>query len=824
MKGDLRYAVRTLARTPGFTVTAVAALALGIGATTAIFSVVNKVLLEPLPYPEPDRLVQLITTSDLGDQTIVSIQKFEVWRDFTGLFQHIAAYEIGSPSIRLTERGFPEALNVARVSEGYFALFGAEVRTGRTFSNAEDRPGGGRVAVISSALWRRRFGGDPGLVGRTIPLEHEAYKVVGVLESGSMMDRPADIWLPLQADARSLDHVSRVAVVARLKPGFTLKDAQNAMHATRDYFVRRYSPILLLFRESFTAIPLRDAVVGDVRGPLYFLIGAVALVLLISCANVANLVLARATRRTREIAIRAALGAERRQIVRQLLAESALLAFAGGAVGIAAGYLGVRGLLGISPADIPRIGANGSAITVDWRVLLFTLAVSAFTGILFGLAPALKASRADVSSLVKDSASQSGMQLRRNLGVNLGVNLGRSALVIAETALALVLLAGAGLLIRSFVATREIYRGFEERNVLTVQMSLASSQFEKTDQVAQLVRGVEQRLTSIRGVSAVASTSALPLERSLTMPFTILGRDQRMVGRYHGTATWRSVSPGYFDALRIVLLRGRKFTEADGENAPGVVLINRAMLTKYWQEEGADPIGHFITIGKGMAGLEEPPRQIVGIVADVREAGLKREPMMYVPVAQLPDRLTARNNRLLPITWVVRTADESSAVASAVQQELHWATGGLPLQPVRTMHDVVAASSARNQFYAMLLAVFAGTALLLAAVGLYGLMAYSVQQRTQEIGIRMALGAGPQDVRNLVVWQGMRLALLGILAGIPMGLALTRLMDSMIFGIRTWDPAVFAGVAALMGSVAWLAAYLPSIRATRVDPVEALRS
>lgn len=626
------------------------------------------------------------------------------------------------------------------------------------------------------------------------------------------MEPPADLWLPLQADSRSIDHVGRVRVAARLNPGVTLDLAQDVMFKTIRYW--RF-PFNLLYMERFTAIPLRDAMVGDVRQALYLLIGAVGFVLVISCANVANLLLARAARRAREIAIRAALGAERRRIIHQLLAESLILSLGGGVLGLIAGYLGVRELLAISPVDIPRTGANGAGITLDWRVFLFTLLVSMLTGILFGMMPALHASRADVSTVVKDSASQSGMGFRRNRG--------RSALVITEMALALVLLAGAGLLIRTFVSMRTANRGFDEQNVLTVEMSLANPQFEKTTQVAQLVRKAESRLRTISGVAAVATTCALPLEPSLTMPFTIEGRDRTQVGRYHGTATWRSVSPGYFDAFQIRLLRGRQFTSADDEHAAGVMLINRAMLKRYWPEVDANPIGEFLTIGRDTGpGLEEPPRQIVGVVADVRDAGLNREPMMYVPVAQVKDAMNARNNRLLFITWVVRAAGPSMPTA-AIQHELHEASGGIPLERVRTMHEVVAVSSARTEFYMMLLTLFAAIALLLAAVGLYGLMAYSVQQRTPEIGIRMALGASPGDVRAMVVWQGMRLAFLGILIGIPTALALTRVMVSMIFGIPTWDPAVFAAVGMLLSAVGLFASYVPSIRATRVDPVDALR-
>jgi len=813
----MRQAGRLLRRSPGFTATAVAAIALGIGACTAIFSVVNRVLLEPLPYPQPDRLVQLMSTSLVGDQSVASIPKFVTWRDHTRAFEYMAAYDIGGPSVSLTEGDLPEALRTARVSADYFRLFGARLELGRSFSTQEDQPGGGRVAVISDGLWRARFGGNGGLVGRNISVEYQDYKVVGVVAPGFRMDPPADVWLPLQADASAGDHMSRVRVAARLMPGMSLDEAARNLGSTMRWFTHTFPNAPMLYGEQFTAIPLRDAVVGDVKPALFLLVGAVAFVLLVSCANVANLVLARSTRRAREIAIRAALGAKRKQIASQLLAESALLALSGGVVGLVLGYLGVRELLAISPGEIPRIGANGAEITLDWRVFLFTLGVSVATGVLFGLIPAIHASRADVGSLVKDGAAQSGMGFRRSRG--------RSALVIGEIALALVLLAGAGLLIRTFTAMRTVNRGFDEQNVLTMEMSLGSPQFQKTAAVAQLVRVAERRIGRVPGVAAVATTCALPLEPTLIMPFWAIERDRSVVGRYHGAAAWRSVSPEYFDAFHSRLLRGRVFTDADNEDAAGVVVINHAMMRRYWPEVEANPIGQFLSIGEGMGkGMRDAPREIIGVVADVKDAGLNLEPMMYVPVAQLPDGLNARNNRVLPIKWVVRSAGMARVPFAAVQQQLKEASGGLPVERVRTMHEVLAASSARTAFYMMLLTVFAGLALLLAAVGLYGLMAYSVQQRTAEIGIRMALGAAPQDVRNMVVWQGMRLAVLGIGAGIPAGLALTRVMDSMIVGIRTWDPAVFAAVAALLGLVALVASYVPSLRATRVDPVDALRN
>ncbi|HLJ51286.1 MAG TPA: ABC transporter permease [Bryobacteraceae bacterium] len=810
---DIRHAARTLRRNAGFAVTTIAVLSLGIAANTAIFSVVNKVLLEPLPYPDPNRLVQLMSKSPLGDQAVVSIPKYLVWHDHALFIQDIAAYDTTGPSVNLTEGERSIPLPTARVSSEYFTAFGGSAMLGRTFASNDDQPTAPLVAMISHNLWRTRFRSDPALVGSLVSFDHEQYKIVGVLSPRFPTEKPFDLWLPLRAKPSGADHISRVRVVARLHPGVDVKAASQDIAGTMRWFIRQYPNAPLLFQEEFAAVPLRDALVGDVRPALFLLSGAVGFLLLIACANVASLVLARATRRAAEVAVRAALGASRKQLVRHLLTESMLIASVSSLVGLALGYLGVRGLLVLSPADLPRVGANGSAIAVDWRVFLFTLAVSLASGVLFGLLPALKASRTDLTSLVNETALQSGMGFRRSAD--------RAVLVISEVALALVLLTGAGLLIRTFVATRTISRGFDEQHVLTVQMSLGGPYFARTVHVAELIHNVEHRMKQTPGVMAVATTSSLPLEPTVPLPFTVTRHDQTMVGRYHGAAPWRSVSPGYFDALQIRLLRGRLFTNDDNEHAARVVLINRMMMRKFWPEIDANPIGEFIIIGKGMRELEDTPRQIVGIVSDVREAGLNREPMMYVPVAQLTDAITARDNRVLPVTWVIRTASDGIP-QGFIEHSLREASG-LPLGVVRTMHDVVAASSARATFYVLLLAVFSGVALLLAAAGLYGVLSYSVQQRTREIGLRMALGAGPGNIRNMVVWQGMRLALMGIGIGIPAALALTRVLVSMIFGIQPWDPLVMTVVCTLLTGIAFLAAYLPSLRATAVNPSDSLR-
>ena len=810
----LSSAARALWRNPGFAVTALATLSLGIATVSALFSVVDKVLLEPLPYPDPGRLVQLITTSNVGEQKLSSIPEFLFWRDTTTSFESLAASDVDAPEISLSleQRSIP--LKAARVSSQYFPMFGARFVLGNSFSALEDTPQGPKVAILSAGTWQRFFRSDSTIVGRVIILNDQPCQVAGVLAPGARLESTADIWLPLRADRRSVDHLGRVRVIGRLRRDVTLAGAQHEIGASLGAFLRRYPPYSqsgapVLHGEAFQAIPLRDAVVGDVRPALYLMMGAVGFVLAISATNTATLLLARAGRRTRETAIRIAVGAARRQVLLQYMAESLLLAVAAGAAGLALGHFGVRAFLAVSPADLPRIGANGSAIALDGRVILFTVAVSAVLAVGCSLVPALPLVNSGMAHAARDSRRQRW----------------RAMLTAAEMAVSLVLLTGAGMMIRTLVAQRAIDRGFDERNVLTVEMALNHPRFHTAAAVADLVRHGERRLSAIPGVVTVAVTGTLPLVAGLPMPFTILKNDHFLLGRYDGTATWRSVSPGYFRAFQIRLLRGRVFTEDDDENAAGVVVLNRAMVRQYWQEADANPIGEFITIGKDLdpeAG--DTPRQVIGVVADIRDAGLDREPSFYVPVAQVSDWMNARNNRLQPLVWTVRTDGFQPAVVARIPHELAALSGGQAVGRVRTMHEAIAASSARTQFYMTLLSVFAAVAVLLTAAGLYGLMAFSVQQRRRELAIRAALGATPRDVQGMVVMQALRLTLLGTLAGVPLAVALNRVTIGLIFGIRSWDPLVFALVPLALGAVSLLAAYAPSVSASRVNPAGALRA
>jgi len=811
---DLKHSLRSLFKNPGFTIAAVAALALGIGTNTAIFTVVNTVLLKPLTYPDADRIVQFLLTSPDGKGAGASPTKFNNWRQQTSVFQDVTAYDFGGPGFNLTG-DHPEQVHGIHVSEAYFRLLGAPVMMGRTFTPQEDSPNGGKVVVISYGLWQRKFGGNPKVLGSALSLGNEPYTIVGVLGQSFVADPEADIWLPFQIDPNSTNQGHFFLGAARLKPGVTLTRANAQLNVAADQFRRQYPGGFLGPEEGFAVEPLRDSIVSDVRSSLFILLGAVSLVLLIACANVASLLLVRASGRKREFAIRVSMGATRGRIVRQLLTESVLLALTGGVLGLILGYLGVRGLLALSPGDIPRTGENGASVGIDWRVLAFTVGVSLLTGVLFGLFPAIGASRPDLNSTLKESSNRSGTGFRQGKV--------RSLLVVTEVSLAIVLLIGAALLIRTFVALRNVDPGFNAHNVLTMEMSLTGDRFQKTIGVAQLVKTGRERINAVPGVEASASACCLPLEGGFGLPFDVVGRP---VGKdpHTGDAGWMNTSPGYFDVFKIPILRGRDFKDSDVAGAPGVVLINDAMAKKFWPKE--NPVGQQIVIGKGVGPqFDEPARQIIGVVGAIRDGGLNRDPrpLMIVPQAQVPDGITALNASIGPVVWLVRTHTDPHQFMTSVPEQLRQASGGFPVARVRSMEEVVIHSTARQDFNMLLLSIFGGSALILAAIGIYGLMAYSVQQRTQEMGIRMALGADRGRIRNLVVWQGMRLAIVGTIVGIGAAFALTRFIASFLFGVKPYDPTVFVAVPVMLCVVALFAVWLPATRASKLDPMESLR-
>ena len=810
---DIKQSLRMLAKSPAFSLAAIAALALGIGVNTAIFSVVNAVLLKPLTYPDPDRMVQFLSTSPNGNNPAASITKFHNWQQQTSVFQDVAAYDFGGPGFNLTG-AVPEQVHGIHVTHDYFALFGAPIQLGRTFTQEEDLPNGGKVVVLSNGFWKRKFGGNPQIVGTAVSLSGDPYTIVGVLGPNFETDPVSDMWLPFQFDPNSQNQGHFFLAAGRLKPGITIDQANAQLKLASQQFLRRYPDYNL--SNGFAVQPLRDFIVSDVRSSLFVLLGAVGFVLLIACANVANLLLVRATGRKREFAIRIALGARRAHIIRQLLTESILLSLTGGILGLILGYVGVRWLLAINPGNIPRIGETGAGVGIDWRVLAFTLVISLATGILFGLFPAIGASRPDLNSTLKESGNRSGTGFRQSKA--------RSLLVISEVSLALILLIGAALLIRTFVALRSVDPGFNPHNVLTMYMSLNGDRFEKTAGVAQLARLGRERINAIPGVEASASTCCLPLEGGFGLPFIVVGRP---LGKEQqtGGAGWMSSSPGYFDVFRIPILRGRDFTDNDTASAPGVVLINQSMAKQYWPKD--NPVGQQIIIGKGVGPqFEEPARLIIGVVGDIRNGGLNRDPqpLMIIPQAQVTDGMTALNAGIGPVAWLIRTHTDPRQLANAITEQLRQASNGFPVARVRPMEEVVIHSTAREDFNMLLLTIFGAAALLLASIGIYGLMAYSAQQRTQEMGIRMALGADRAKIRSLVVWHGMRLALVGIVLGIGAAFALAHLIASFLFGVKWWDPIVFVAVPVILTLTALLAVWVPAQRASRLNPMEALRT
>jgi putative ABC transport system permease protein len=799
--GDVRQAWRVLRQSPGFTLTAIAALALGIGASTAIFSVVNAVLLRPLPFPEPDRIVMLMNSSPQGTSPAASVPKFNVWRRQTQVLTDIAAYDTGGPGINLTGDN-PEQAKGIHVSREFFHLFGAQTSLGRTFTEAEDRPEGGKVVVLSFGMWQRRFGSDPGVVGKSLLLGGEPYNVIGVVARNFEFDPAPDLYLPFQADPNSTNQGHYFNVAARLKPGVSMASAKAALDLAGGEFRRLY-PTAIGPKNSFTVESMQELMVRNVKPALFVLLGAVGCLLLIACANVASLLLARATGRSREIAIRAAIGAGRGRIVRQLLTESVLLALIGGILGLFVGALGVRLLLAVNPGDIPRIAAGAGGVALDGKVLGFTLALSLLTGILFGLVPALHASRVDLNATLKESSSRSGSGLRQNKA--------RGVLVVAELALAVLLLIGAGLLIRTFTALRSVAPGFDAHNVLTMETALTGTRFEKTAAISLMADQVLERVQAIPGVESAAASSYLPLDSGLGLGFIIEGRPLTN-GPAHGGAAWNYVTARFFDVFKIPVVRGRVFTQRDDAAATPVVVINQAMARQYWKDQ--DPIGQRLIIGSGMGpAFAQAPRQIIGIIGDARDGGLNNDPgpATFIPLSQVPDPYTALNNTFMPLRWLVRARVAPFSLLGQIRGAFQQAAG-IPVQ-----------STARDQFNSMLLGIFAFLAILLASIGLYGLMAYSVEQRTLEFGIRLALGSDFGRLRNMVVKQAMLLAAVGIAIGLGAAYGLTRVMVSLLYKVKPTDPLIFASVAALLGGVAFLACYVPARRATRVDPVVALR-
>ena len=811
---DIRFALRSLLKAPGFTVIAILVIAVGIGANTAVFSVIDTVLLKPLTYPDPQSLVHLMNTGDQGDFPGANVPKFNIWHQQTGIFQQVAAYDSGGAGLNLTGSDKPEQVQGVHVSADYFSILGAPVIAGRTFTGAEDSPHGGNVVVLSYGLWKRRFGGNRDIVGNNIQLNGQPYQVVGIIGRDFVTDNPADLWLPFQFEMTSTDQAHYFGVIARLKSGVTVPMANAQLKLAANQYRTTY-PGTLGPNGSFGVILWQELMVRDTRSSLYVLLGAVGLVLLIACANVANLLLIRATARKRELATRSALGAGRWHIIRQLLTESLVVSLTGGVLGLILGFAGVRFLLAIHPGSIPRIGEDGSAVKVDLNILLFTLAISVLTGILFGLVPAIGASRKNLAAVLNESSNRAGVGFRSGKV--------RSLLVVSEMALALVLVIGAALLIRTFMKLQSVDPGFDTHNVLTMSMSISGERFLKTAGVAQVIHDGTERINAVPGVTASAAACCLPLQGGFGLPFNIVGRANGN-NPNTGGAGYFPVSWSYFDVFKVPVVRGRNFTERDNGSAPGVVIINEAMARQFWPN--GDPLNDRVEVGPGMGTVfAEPPRQVIGVVGDTRDGGLNQDPgpTMYIPVAQMPDKVTELNSRIAPLWWIVRTRMEPHTLTAAVTSAVRDATGGLPVAHIRSMDEIVVLTTSRERFNMLLLSVFGASALLMAAIGIYGLMAYSVQQRTQELGVRMALGAQAANIRNMVVRQGMVLAGIGLVIGVGGAFWLTRFLTGFLFGVKKWDPTAFILTPVLLCAVALIAVWVPARRATRVDPMSALR-
>ena len=810
IRQDLASGLRTLRRSPGFAIAAFSALALGIGANTAIFTLINTVLLAPLPYPRSERIVQLWLTYPGSGGLLLSIPEINLLTQQTRVLQDFAVYDFRGPGINITGVGEPEQVKAIHVSSNYFRLFGARIQVGRSFSVDEDRPNGGRVVVISNALWERRFSANRDLVGRTISLGNEPYLVTGVLAADFHPDPPAEVWLPLQADPNSTGQAHYVRAAARLPDDFPIDQANAMLKLTTAEFRREFP----LFNSNayFEAQPLRETNAHDVRAALLVLFGTVVLVLLIACSNVSSLLLARGVARQRELAIRGAIGASRGRLISQLLTESLVLSIGGGILGLALGRLCLRTLLGLYPEAIP----GSPSLSLDWRVFAFAAVVSSSATLLFGLLPALRTSDVNLAHVMVEGDARSG--------TSPGTLMAKSLLVVFQVALSVLLTIGAGLMIRTFAALRRTEPGIDPRRVLTMEMSVQGTRFTKTAPVARLAESGVDRLKRIPGVIAAATSWTLPVEGAFSSNFVIEGRPLTN-SIVHGGVLMRPVSAEFSTVFRIPILRGRFFTDRDTSSTASVAIISQAMSKKYWPD--TDPIGERITIDKYLGpDFAAPPREIVGVVGDVRDLAMNKEPMpiVYIPQSQVPNGMTRIDAGVLPITWVILTAVEPHSLRIQIQRVLKEASGGLAVARVRSMEEVVSHSTARSDFTAILLTAFAVVTLVLAGIGVYGLMAFSVRQRRREIGIRVALGATSGQVMKIVLWQGVRIAITGVLIGTVLSFGLARYMHTLVYGVEPIDPAVILASILTLSVVAAVACYVPAHRVSGVDPASELRS
>ena len=792
---DMRYGTRQLLKTPAFTVVAVLTLAFGIGATSAIFSVVNGVVLRPLPYPRADRIVNVFEVVPNYGRFSVAPANFLDWRQQNAVFQQIAAYIGGNDTLMVADG--PERINRALVSWNTFELLGIAPAIGRGFRAEEDAPKQNNVIVLSHGMWQRRFGGDPNVLGRSINVSGDPVTIVGVMPAGFYFpSRTTEFWRPVAfnpANATRGGHF--IGVIARLKDGVSLEQASADMKGIAERLARQYPNNSR--DESAEVVRLHDLIVGPIKPMLITLLAAVAAVVLIACANVANLMLVRASVREKELAIRAAMGAGRGRLVLQMLAESLVLALIGGAAGLLLAYLAIPSIQTLSAGSIPRV----ADVAVDRTVLGFAFVITIATGFLFGLAPAWQASRGGVGAVLKEGGRGSTGGRGHRL---------RSVLLVAEVALSLILLVGASLLLRSFARLTNVDPGFKPEHVLSFSVSLPQTTYPGDQPRMQFFNRLLEKLQGMPGVSAAGMVQTVPIRSDYVLSFTIEGRPSEP-GK-EPSANYRAISPGYLAALSIPVLRGRGIAAADdAPTAPMVAVIDEAFAEKHFSNE--DPIGRGIDIGNGSDGFY----RIVGIVGNVHHEGLDAvpRPTMYTPFA---------HDLFGTMTMMVKTAGDPADFASTARQAVREIDASLPAFAIAPLRDVVTESVAQRRFSMLLIGVFALVALFLAAVGLYGVVAYAVSQRTQEIGLRMAIGAQRGDVLRLVLGGGMKLALLGVVLGVAGALALSEYVASMLFEVTRFDVASYAGTAAMLLVISALACYVPARRAMRVDPLVALRA
>jgi putative ABC transport system permease protein len=809
---DIRYGLRILGKSPVFTVVAILTLALGIGANTAIFSVVDAVLFRALPYPDSGRLVWATNFARHQQQNLIFADQYAGWRTQNHVFENIAAYS-ASDEYTLTGAGAPVRLNAAKVSASFLNVLGVTPQLGRGFLPEEDRPAGPKAVLLSDAAWRSNFGADPNVVGRSIGMDGIPYTVVGVLPGDfEFLDNsPAEVLVPFQladnsmqiTNGRVMIMIRPLSVVARLRPGVTVAGTATELNAINQRVLETVPADLKRLAEGQAQVfPLHDHEIGDVRPALLVLLGAVGFVLLIACANVANLQLARAAAREKEVAVRGALGAGRWRMARFLLTESFTVALAGGVTGLLLAGWSIRLIRRFAPENIPHL----QSAHLDLRVLAFTLGVSLLTGILFGLAPVLAAFRVSLTNTLKEAGPHGGAGTRR----------AQRAFMVAEIALSFVLLIGAGLLVKSFHQLTAIQPGFDPHGVLTAQVSLPLAQYESLDLQRAFFAQLVQRLQVLPGVVSAGATGSIPL-RGATMisMIQIEGQPPTDLGVANiPTASVNVVTPGYFAALRVPLIKGRFLDERDGADAPYSVMVNEAFALRYFDKQ--DPVGkRFVTgLGRGTGGPHT--WTIVGVICDTKQRGLASEVMPEATVSAL------QWPRFV-MTLVLRTSVDPMSLVSAVRKEVSDLDKNLPLYGVQTMDEVLSAEVASQRFNAGALGGFAGLAVLLAAVGIYGVMAYTVSRRTHEMGVRIALGAEPGNILRMVLNQGLRLALIGVGVGLAASLGLTRLLRGLLFGVKPLDPETFVLVTAALLCVALAACWIPARRATRVDPNVALR-